>query len=112
MPPFARAGLHLIFMLSSQTEEEEACHKKKMRKEMKKQELNNFILTAAHLQERISGLPNKFEWWEGRGFCVAVLNYEDEEKHLGNKWTNFALKVSGYRETPIKKIMVSCKFLY
>lgn len=79
-----------------------------MKDQLKAQELNNFILSANLLREKIYGLPEKLEWWEGRGFAVAVVNYEEEEKEFTKKWTHFTLKINGYEELAIKQTLIQC----
>ncbi|KAL4226078.1 hypothetical protein ACF0H5_014066 [Mactra antiquata] len=79
--------------------------------EMKKEKLkkhvrNHFRLSTHILKEKIPGLPQRFEWWEGRGFAVAVVNYEEEEKEFCKHWTHFTLKINGYKEVTIKQTMI------
>lgn len=88
------------------TDEEEENYTKKMKDRLKSQELNNFILSASILREKIQGLPERLEWWEGRGFAVAVVNYEEEEKEQTKNWTNFTLKINGYEEVAIKQTLI------
>ncbi|XP_053377754.1 calponin homology domain-containing protein DDB_G0272472-like isoform X2 [Mercenaria mercenaria] len=88
------------------SDDEEDSYTKAMKEKLKAQELNNFILSANLLREKISGLPQKLEWWEGRGFAVAIVNFEEEEKEFTKKWTNFTLKINGYEENAIKQTLI------
>lgn len=94
---------------SFQSDEEEKSHTDRMKKKLQMQELNKFILSANVLREKIPGLPRRLEWWEGRGFAVAIVNYEEEEKDFSKHWTHFTLKINGYEELSIKKTMIQCK---
>ncbi|XP_050411840.1 uncharacterized protein LOC126826798 isoform X2 [Patella vulgata] len=53
----------------------------------------------------VPNLPKKFEWAEGKGWCVAVLNYFEEEKKIHRNYTNFTLKVAGNNKTNVVSIM-------
>ncbi|KAK6175305.1 hypothetical protein SNE40_013794 [Patella caerulea] len=53
----------------------------------------------------VPNLPKKFEWAEGKGWCVAVFNYFEEEKKIHRNYTNFTLKVAGNNKTNVVSIM-------
>ncbi|KAL5013640.1 hypothetical protein ScPMuIL_007910 [Solemya velum] len=67
-------------------------------------------LSGPFLRSKIEGLPEMFEWWESKRWCVSVFNYEKEERHLCAKPTNFSIKISGPDENSVKNNML--KFLY
>ncbi|XP_052779553.1 uncharacterized protein LOC128216891 isoform X2 [Mya arenaria] len=87
---------------SDRTDEMENEHFEKMRLKMEEKDLNWFRLNSQFLKEQIPGLPERFEWWEARGFVVCVFDYEVEEKEQCEKWTKFSIKVSGYEEMLVK----------
>ncbi|ESP04589.1 hypothetical protein LOTGIDRAFT_237326 [Lottia gigantea] len=56
----------------------------------------------------ISGLehlPQLFGWAEGQGWCLAVINYQIEEKEKFSSFTNFTLKIAGQNEIVVRSIM-------
>ncbi|WAR25533.1 hypothetical protein MAR_011237 [Mya arenaria] len=87
-----------VLVSGFKTDEMENEHFEKMRLKMEEKDLNWFRLNSQFLKEQIPGLPERFEWWEARGFVVCVFDYEVEEKEQCEKWTKFSIKVSGYEE--------------
>ncbi|KAL3852476.1 hypothetical protein ACJMK2_016109 [Sinanodonta woodiana] len=71
---------------------------------------SEYPLNARMIRNKIEGLPEKLEWWEGVGWCVAVVNYEHEEKGLFKPPSNFTLKVTSSSEDAMKRTML--KLLY
>lgn len=69
-------------------------------------------LSGPFLRSKIEGLPEMFEWWENKRWCVAVFNYEVEERLLCAKPTNFSMKISGPDEIAVKTNMLKCKCVY
>ncbi|KAK3612008.1 hypothetical protein CHS0354_021683 [Potamilus streckersoni] len=71
---------------------------------------SEYPLNARMIRNKIEGLPEKLEWWEGVGWCIAVVNYEHEEKGLFRPPSNFTLKVTSSSEDAMKRTML--KLLY
>lgn len=71
--------------------------------------MNECRLTAKAVRQKIPGLPELMEWWEGSTFVACVLNYQKEENLFSVPWTHFTLVVYGREEKCIKHTMLTCK---
>lgn len=79
-------------------------------KTLEERKINRFPLSADILRTRMVDLPKKMEWYEGWNWCASVMNYEEEEKHLCSKPTNFTIKVNGKEEESVKRTMFKLLF--